>query len=828
MFLNCPEIDNLGCLKKSKAIKPMSQNKEIALAWNFIEKTDRNIFLTGKAGTGKTTFLKRIKAESMKRLVVVAPTGVAAINAGGVTIHSFFQMSFGPFIPGSQENESNQFKFNRTKINIIKSLDLLIIDEISMVRSDLLDGIDHVLRRYKNREKAFGGVQVLMIGDLQQLAPVIRPEEWNLLSQHYQSPYFFSSQAFQLSNPLGIELKHIYRQADQVFIDILNQVRTNTLGKEAADKLNERYDPDFEPDLSEGYITLTTHNSSANAMNIKYFERLEAKSAIYKAVIDGKFSEHNYPCSEKLVLKVGAQVMFTKNDSNEEKRFFNGKIGEVIKLDKGFVVVKTDEHPELKVETQTWANIAYTMNPDSKEIEEEIIGTFEQIPLKLAWAITIHKSQGLTFDRAVIDAGASFAHGQTYVALSRCKTMEGIVLRTKIEPSSIINDQRVTSFTKEVEENLPDQVTLAASEKQYFISLVGDLLNYYPLLYPLNRLVELGKKNSHKINGNLPELSLLLRDQVQNLIAVASNFQKQITKLGAENEVSMDKNDQVQERLQKALTYFSDVSVQNLELPLQELQFNSENKSITSDVKDQIKTLKDQLRIKLYCFKGLDNHFSIDTYLKVRLRAVLQKVKVEKTANEEHKSTKHTDLELSLRQFRTWIATQDKVADYRVIADKSLYSICNNLPVTPLQLSKVSGLGVQKADLYGQDIIDLVIKYCQKNNIDLQKDTLEMELPEEGSSQAVSFELFKKLKSVEAVSLERGLAASTIETHLIQYIPYGHIVPTDLMEELKFEELSDIMQNTEYGGFKELKEMIDDKFTYSELRIVAKALDKKN
>lgn len=805
----------------------MSPNKEIELAWDFIEKTDRNIFLTGKAGTGKTTFLKRIKAQSMKRLVIVAPTGVAAINAGGVTIHSFFQMSFGPFVPGSQETESSQFKFNRTKINIIKSLDLLIIDEISMVRSDLLDGIDHVLRRYKNREKAFGGVQVLMIGDLQQLAPVIKPEEWDLLSQHYQSPYFFSSQAFQLSNPLGIELKHIYRQADQVFIDILNQVRTNTLGKQAADKLNERYAPDFEPDLSEGYITLTTHNSMANAMNIKYFERLKAKSSIYQAVIEGKFSEYNYPCAEKLALKVGAQVMFTKNDSNEEKRFFNGKIGEVIKLEKGLVMVKTDDHPSLKVETQTWSNIAYTMNPESKEIEEEIIGTFEQIPLKLAWAITIHKSQGLTFEKAVIDAGASFAHGQTYVALSRCKTLEGIVLRTKIEPSSIINDQRVTSFTQHVEENLPDEAILAASEKQYFISLVADLLNYYPLLYPLNRLVELSKKNAHKIEGNLPELSVLLRDQVKSLAAVASNFEKQISKLAAPLNTSLEKHAPLEDRLQKALVYFLEASVNHLEIPLKDLKFDSQNKGLTSEVKEHLKLLKEQLRIKLYCLKGLEGNFSMDAYLKVRLRAVLQKVKPDKTPNEEHKSTKHTDLELALRQFRTWIANEEKIADYRVISDKALYSICNNLPSTPLQLSKVSGLGVQKADLYAKDILALVIKYCQKNQIPLQEDTLEMQLPDQGSSQAESFEWFKKLKSVEAVGLERGLAATTIETHLIQYIPFGLIAPTDLMDEAKFEELSQIMGNTEYGGFKELKEMIDEKFTYSELRIVAKALEKK-
>ena len=322
----------------------MPKNKELELAWDFVEKTDRNVFLTGKAGTGKTTFLHSLKQKSFKRLVVVAPTGVAAINAKGVTIHSFFQMAFGPVLPeeaGFQNKDSGfQRKFNKTKIDIIKSLDLLIIDEISMVRADLLDGIDQVLRKYKDRTKVFGGVQVLMIGDLQQLSPVVKDNEWDLLKQYYETPYFFSSKVFKSCNAISIELKHIYRQDNEVFIKILNEIRNNKLTMDSAALLNERYIADFVPAKKDGYITLTTHNNRANEMNNLKLLKIKEKSYYYKAEVDGNFPEYSYPTYEDLELKKGAQVMFVKNDSTPEKRYFNGKIGEIIYLDKEEITVR--------------------------------------------------------------------------------------------------------------------------------------------------------------------------------------------------------------------------------------------------------------------------------------------------------------------------------------------------------------------------------------------------------------------------------------------------------------------------------------------------------
>ena len=433
----------------------MPENLELELAWDFVEKTDRSIFLTGKAGTGKTTFLHSLKCNSLKRLIVVAPTGVAAINAKGVTIHSFFQMPFGPILPegASLQKKETSFKhkFSKIKINIIKSLDVLIIDEISMVRADLLDGIDQVLRRYRDRAKVFGGLQVLMIGDLQQLAPVVKNNEWELLKPYYNTPYFFSSKAFIESATVNIELKHIYRQDNQRFIKILNEIRNNNLSDDSVTELNKRYLPDFTPKQDEGYITLTTHNGRANILNDKELNKLKDKTQNYKAFIQGKFQENSYPTHEKLILKKGAQVMFIKNDSNSEKRYYNGKIGKIIALNKNEIRVHCQgDLEDIMVTPETWENVNYTLNPETKEISENSVGSFSQMPLRLAWAITIHKSQGLTFDKAIIDANAAFAHGQTYVALSRCRTLGGIVLKNRIAAESIITDSRVTSFNNNV------------------------------------------------------------------------------------------------------------------------------------------------------------------------------------------------------------------------------------------------------------------------------------------------------------------------------------------------------------------------------------------
>ena len=468
-------------------------NQDLQLAFDFVQYTNRSIFLTGKAGTGKTTFLKDLKHKSPKRMIVVAPTGVAAINAGGVTIHSFFQLPFHPYIPAlylpgnNSAVQSNQkdppgYKMSREKVNIIKSLDLLIIDEISMVRADTLDAIDSALRRYKTRHLPFGGVQLLMIGDLQQLAPVVKDEDREILGNYYDSYFFFGSKALCSTDYVTIELKHIFRQSDQVFIDLLNKIRENDVNQDVLNELNKRYIPDFDPDSGGGYITLTTHNYQAQAINDSKLERLPGKTRTFTATIKDEFPELSYPNARELILKAGSQVMFVKNDLSGDRLFFNGKIGKVVSFDSDLVVVKCpDDDFSIRVEMAEWQNVKYTLNDETKEIEETVIGTFTQYPLKLAWAITIHKSQGLTFDRAVIDACSAFTHGQVYVALSRCRTLDGLVLSSRISRHSLMDNPDISDFVNNPSQNQPDRNQLAKSKKAYQEQLLSELFDFTSL-----------------------------------------------------------------------------------------------------------------------------------------------------------------------------------------------------------------------------------------------------------------------------------------------------------------------------------------------------------
>ena len=407
-------------------------NPELELAWQFIERTGVNVFLTGKAGTGKTTFLRQLRERSPKRMVVVAPTGVAAINAGGVTIHSFFQFPLAPYVPGGSFNSKDEkYRFSKEKKNIIRTLDLLVIDEISMVRADLLDQIDAVLRLHKDRHRPFGGVQLLMIGDLSQLAPVVKESEWNLLREYYDTPYFFGSRALQQTQHVTIELQHVYRQTDLEFIKILNEVRENRLTPESLARLNTRVGRQQATDDSpsnDGTIRLTTHNATANSYNEERMNALKGVRFTFKATVTGTFPESSYPAEESLVLKKGCQVMFLKNDS-QGSRYYNGKLGIVTAVDATKICVQgIDDDDIVEVEPEVWTNARYVIDKETKVIREEIDGEFRQYPLRLAWAITVHKSQGLTFDRAVLDVNAAFAAGQVYVALSRCRTLEGLTL----------------------------------------------------------------------------------------------------------------------------------------------------------------------------------------------------------------------------------------------------------------------------------------------------------------------------------------------------------------------------------------------------------------
>lgn len=419
-------------------------NFELDVARFIVEKTDMSLFLTGKAGTGKTTFLREVVLYTKKKCIVLAPTGIAAVNAGAMTIHSFFQFGLGPFVQGVIEPKSD-FRINKSKLELIRHLQLLIIDEVSMVRADLMDHIDVELRRIRRNSKPFGGVQLLMIGDLQQLPPIAHGGEDELLRQYYKTLYFFSSAALKSMKYSCIELKNVYRQTDRHFIDILNHARNCTLTSQDISDLNARYIPGFSPKPEDGYIRLMTHNRQVDYVNETELEKLDSKPYTFVAAVTGTFPEESYPTANSLTLKKGAQVMFIKNDP--ERRFINGTLGEVKSIDKNSIAVRLAESGMIiDVEPMEWQNIRYQFDEESKEISSKQIGRFKQYPLKAAWAITVHKSQGLTFDKAIIDVHAAFSPGQAYVALSRCRTLDGLVLSSPVSASVFMKDNAVDAY----------------------------------------------------------------------------------------------------------------------------------------------------------------------------------------------------------------------------------------------------------------------------------------------------------------------------------------------------------------------------------------------
>ena len=717
----------------------MHKNHELDLAFDFVQYTNRNIFLTGKAGTGKTTFLRSLKSKLHKRMVVVAPTGVAAINAGGVTIHSFFQLPFGPILTervvGHKLNDPNlKKKFARKKINIIKTLDLLIIDEISMVRADMLDAIDDVLRRYKNRNLPFGGVQLLMIGDLQQLAPVVKDNEWASMRQYYNSMYFFNSHSLRDSNMTTVELKHIYRQQDDKFIKILNEVRNDKLSVESYEILNGRYIENFKPKDEEGYISLNTHNYSADIINKDRLKDIKSKAKTFKATVEGLFSEKSYPTDMNLSLKIGAQVMFVKNDSNPEKRYFNGKIGTIVSFSKDEILIDSDGE-EIQTKPEVWENYKYDIDPTTKEIKEEVIGSFEQFPLRLAWAITIHKSQGLTFEKAIIDAAAAFSHGQTYVAFSRCKTLEGMVLSSKISSSAIICDQEVNDFNKNVEENPPTDNDLELAKNSYQYELIHDLFNYKQMSYIITRLNYAIGEHLTSLSGNISEtVNNLQRQVMPELGAVADKFMNQARFLLSKNS-DAENNEELQERIKKASQYFYNCHNDLILKALGETTYETDNKSASKVIDENLDKLSEILNIKQKSLRKCTNGFTTEAYLSTRAISALddaksdvQKTKKKKTLVQKAIRTHNSDLYALLKFWRSEEAEAENIELYKVAPNKVLEALANKLPCTTKQLSAISGIGKVKLEQYGTIWLEMIQEYMEDNDMERTPDSAELSL----------------------------------------------------------------------------------------------------
>lgn len=812
----------------------MKNNPELELANNFVQFTHRNIFLTGKAGTGKTTFLHQLKLKSPKRMVVVAPTGVAAINAGGVTIHSFFQMSFGPVLPENAINDPfhntpSKKKFNRKKIKLIKSLELLVIDEISMVRADLLDGIDQVLRRYKNKYQPFGGIQLLMIGDLQQLSPVVKPEEWNILKNYYESPYFFSSKAFKESNALSIELKHIYRQQDQKFIHILNEIRNNILSAESASILNERYLPNFNPKDEEGYITLTTHNASANTINKDKLKHLKARSVWYTAEVDGLFPEYSYPTFEELELKIKAQVMFIKNDSSADKRYYNGKIGRITAVDDDviWVLCENDDQP-IEVKQETWQNLKFNINEKTKEIDEEVIGEFKQFPLRLAWAITIHKSQGLTFEKAIIDAQASFAHGQTYVAFSRCKTLEGMVLKSRINQRSIISDQSVQVFSKRMANNQPNTNILDVAKFEYQLFLINELFNFHFIHFLIQKSIKQLSDVGLIFHGNLKDqLEHMVSTGSAPLLKIASNFNFQLKQMLA-TEKEIEGSSSIQDRIKKAAAYFLLQSNTHLMDPFQKGSFETDNKASAKQINETLDQLMEELAIKTFCLKSCLNGFEVKKYLDTKAEAILQK-----TANKKSVSTKslrsdtdHPELYELLRVWRKSEADDEDKPLYHIATTKSLVQIANLLPATTNQLLNIHGMGKVKVANYGPEILDMVQNYCFDSKISFKKDeeSLSPKIPKK-STKEISLDLYLDGNSAEDIAKTRAMSIRTIEGHLAYWIGMGKLNATDFVTKIHLKHITDYLENNPRAKLSDIKNGLDKSISYTEIIYVLKQFE---
>jgi uncharacterized protein YpbB/energy-coupling factor transporter ATP-binding protein EcfA2 len=809
------------------------ENEQLKLASEFVQFTNRNVFLTGKAGTGKTTFLHHLKKITPKRMVVVAPTGVAAINAGGVTIHSFFQLSFAPAVPAFaqtrntfNDKEGYKRKFSREKIRLIKCIDLLVIDEISMVRADILDSVDEVLRKYRNRSKPFGGVQLLMIGDLHQLSPVIKDDEWAILRDYYPSVYFFDSHALKNSNPISIELKEIFRQSDKYFIDLLNKVRDNKTDAQTISEINTRYIPGFKHKDDEGYITLTTHNAFAADMNRAKLEEIKTTPHFFTADITGDFPPHDFPNEDKLELKTGAQVMFIRNDSAAERKYYNGKIGKITRIEDDLVYVQCPgESYEIEVGKVEWENVKYSLNDTTKEINEDVVGTFMQLPLKLAWAITIHKSQGLTFEKVIIDANAAFAYGQVYVALSRCRTFEGIVLSTPISISGIKTDSLVLNYSDSTRQNEPGPENLLESKRLFQQDLIFELFDFKLIRYRFDELIKLTTEHSRVLDpGMIMEIQAKKKLFDSEIMQISEKFRQQLTQLMLTEQMPEETPD-LQARLKKATAYFlANIKMHLTEL-LDNLIFDPDNKAIKKDLNESLEKFQKEVFIKFQCLKNSTDGFDTVSYIRKRSDAEVDFRPTLKTKTKGllkvPKTIQHPDLYIELKQWRDNLAEENNVPVFHILPQKTLLEILDKLPTTLPELRTIKGMGQIKVQQFGDDILGLIKEYCIFNDIVPEK----IEIPvkkkkEKKDTKLISFELFQSGKTVGEIAMERSVTTSTVEGHLAYYVGLGKLDVTELVSEEKLQKVLHIINENPQKPLSEIKNTFGDALSYGELMLI--------
>ena len=815
-----------------------SENHELKLARDFVQYTGNHVFLTGKAGTGKTTFLHNLKGNTAKRMIITASTGVAAINAGGVTLHSFFQLPFGPFIPGSEAYEKNRqrlFRFSKEKIKIIKSLDLLVIDEVSMVRADLLDSVDVVLRRHRGNDQPFGGVQLLLIGDLHQLSPVAKQDEWQLLQQHYASVYFFSSHALGRTELLTIELKHIYRQSDARFIQLLNRVRDNRLDAEAIIELNQRHIENYAPEEDQCYINLTTHNSKADTINKSRLEMLAGKEYRFIAEISGDFPEYTYPAPGNLVLKAEAQVMFLRNDTSAEKRYYNGKIGKIKILSSEQIrIICPGESEVIVVEPVEWENIKYTVNEENKEIQAEIIGKFMQFPLKLAWAITIHKSQGLTFDKAVIDAKSAFAHGQVYVALSRCKTFEGMVLSSPIPAQGIDTDEVVLRFVETARQNPPSEDRLEAAKRSYQQQLLLVCFDLQLLQNRLDYLVRLLLGNAGLVQlSGISDIGRLQEMAGESIFAVSEKFRQQLDTV-FDKENLPESNDYILERIGKASTWFQDKFSLLFDDLFQKIQVETDNKELSKRIGDALNNLKQEAAVKLAGIQSCEKGFSPPHYLhsisKAEIDFTPEKGKIPQTPVHNESDIEHPELFQLLKDWRSRKAKEQSLPHFQILHQRVLIQMAVGLPDNKTDLKKIKGMGKKTLEKYGEELLSLVVAYRKKHGINREtlpalKETHGKKTPPEkavagSDTKQISFDMFNKGFTIARIAEERNLVESTIQGHLCFFIEDGRLDINKLLSSEKQSAIEATRAKISNNSISAVKKELGDNYSYGDIKLM--------
>jgi hypothetical protein len=728
----------------------------------LVNQTNRNIFLTGKAGTGKTTLLHKIINTCYKNTVVVAPTGIAALNAGGVTIHSMFQLPFASFLPTLSnppivneflrfENRFSlrkHFQMHKNKQQVIRNMELLIVDEVSMLRADVLDAMDYMLQFIRKDKRPFGGVQVLFIGDLLQLPPVVKQEEWEVLKHYYKGMYFFQSEVITQNPLLYVELETIYRQTDKLFISILNHLRENQLTSEDIKQLEKYVQPDFPKKHLKDYITLTTHNAKADAMNQREMSKLTSPLFSYEADIVDDFPEYLYPIEKVIQLKEGARVMFIKNDISGEHLFFNGKMGTVVSLSEGEITVKLDGGRVINVERYEWENVRYKLNETTKDIEEERLGSFTQYPLRLAWAITIHKSQGLTFEKAILDLASVFASGQAYVAFSRLRSLDGLVLLSSVSANGINNNGEVIGYAENKASEKEVQTACYTGKTEFLQENILNTFQWNTLLeeWVLHRNSysgEIGNKNLYKDWAS----QQLVR--VQELVTVSEKFIKQLKTL-FNNATDVQ---HIFERVAKGITYFTPLLEQLwYEVLLVEGKIANQKK-----VKQFFTELKE-----------LDNSLSETLKQLFRLEQMVQ------------------------------LAQSDQPFDKEKIHSAKLETLYTELT------GKINNILKNEKLFIGE--------------YPLSKD--DKPKKEKRSTYDITLQLWKEGKTVTEIAKERTLSQATIYSHIAKCIEQDKITITEVLPEKTINELNTIFkENEELTTLKSLYEKTEERYSWDELRL---------